>query len=226
MTQTDVQFGIGNGPHIRETKKARHRLQIIEATLESIARFGYSGTTVSSVIQLAGHSRGMANLHVDTEEVLFVEILRHLFDQYRRCWEAAVEAAGPGAWDKPTAMIDADLSPAVLNRRTMAVWFAFRAEKNEHPNYLGLYDSRDHLRTRLTESLCRQLAGPCGGDTDPYETSYGLNVVIEGFWTGYFPHPKTSIGTPRSESACPIWMRGFRFGQRRAERPSATDRAV
>ena len=132
----------------------------------------------------------MVNLHFDTKEVLFVEVLHHLFDQYRRCWETAVDGAGPGAWNQLTAMIDADLSPAVLNRRTMAVWFAFRAETNAHPNYLELYVSRDHVRSRLTESLCRELADKSGGDTDPYEISYGLNAMVEGFWTDYFLHPE------------------------------------
>jgi TetR/AcrR family transcriptional repressor of bet genes len=186
MTQT----GVRDKPRIRETKKARHRLQIIEATIDSIARFGYAGTTVSTVIQLAGLSRGMVNLHFDTKEDLFVEVLRHLFGQYRQCWETAVDGAGPGARDKLTTMIDADLSPAVLNRRTMAVWSAFRAETNSHPNYLELYDSRDQVRSRLTESLCRDLAGKSGSEKDPYETAYGLNVMLEGFWTDFFLHPE------------------------------------
>jgi hypothetical protein len=42
----------------------------------------------------------------------------------------------------------------------------------------------------IWEQLGRGLAGESGSGKDPYEIAYGLNVMLEGFWTDFFLHPE------------------------------------
>ena len=47
----------------RTASKAVRRQQLIEATIDSIAKYGISGTTMTTVTGLAGLSVGIVNFH-------------------------------------------------------------------------------------------------------------------------------------------------------------------
>jgi TetR/AcrR family transcriptional repressor of bet genes len=59
------------------------RQQLIEATIESIAKFGISGTTMTTVTGFAGLSVGIVNFHFDSVENLFEETLFSLAAEHR-----------------------------------------------------------------------------------------------------------------------------------------------
>lgn len=172
--------------NIREHKKALHRQKIIEATLDSIAQFGFSKTTVSTVIKFAGLSRGMINLHFNNKDDLYYSVLCHLSDQYQSTWQAAIKDESQTAENKINTLIEVDLSPEVLNERNISNWVAFRADISaKQPRYMELYDTRDEVHSKFFEELLEEL----GAGDRAAEISYGINTLIEGFWMDFYLHP-------------------------------------
>ncbi len=75
----------------RKASKAVRRSQLIEATIDTLARKGYAALTLADVAKTAGLSVGIVNFHFDTKEKLLVETLKQLAGQYRDNWNEALE---------------------------------------------------------------------------------------------------------------------------------------
>ena len=73
-------------PRRRKATKAVRQRQLIDATIASIAKRGFAGTTLGEVAKTAGLSQGIVNLHFTNKETLLVETLRYLRDEYRQAW--------------------------------------------------------------------------------------------------------------------------------------------
>ena len=78
----------------RKASKETRRSQLIEATIDSLAKRGYSDTTLANVADGAGLSRGIVNFHFESKEKLLVATLQHMSDEYSGHWNAALEKAG------------------------------------------------------------------------------------------------------------------------------------
>ena len=65
----------------RKASKETRRQQLIEATIDSLARRGYSETTMADVADGAGLSRGIVNFHFESKEKLLVATLQYMADE-------------------------------------------------------------------------------------------------------------------------------------------------
>src|SRR5688572_32423459 len=81
----------------RKASKETRRLQLIEATIDSLAKRGYSETTMADVADGAGLSRGIVNFHFESKEKLLVATLQHMSEEYAAHWRGALDRAGPDA---------------------------------------------------------------------------------------------------------------------------------
>ncbi len=86
-------------PRSRGEAKVYFRAKLIDAAIEAIARHGFSGLSVSRLVEYSGLARGMVNLHFQRKDMLLHEVLKHLADAYRASWQAAVARAA----DDPAA---------------------------------------------------------------------------------------------------------------------------
>src|SRR5436190_24079044 len=77
-------------PPGRKASKDVRRQQLIEATIDVMARKGYAGTTMADVAKQAGLSSGIVNFHFETKENLLAETLKMLSDEYRGNWQKAL----------------------------------------------------------------------------------------------------------------------------------------
>ena len=112
----------------RTASREQRRQQLIDATMKCIARKGLTGMTLSDVAKEAGLSQGIVHLHFESKENLLTETLLSLADEYRTQFDKALNRAGPAAADKLQAIMEHDLRPSILDRRKLAVWFAFWGE--------------------------------------------------------------------------------------------------
>lgn len=186
MTETPA------GPRkARDLTKERHRRALIEATADAIVEHGLPNVSVSRILERAGLSRGMINLHFQSKTNLLLEVVRHFSDDYVAHWQAAVAAAGPRPADRLRALIAADFDPAVLNRRMMAVWIAFRGEAQTSPAYMPFIDSRDARLRDAYSGICRELRdeGPYPG-VDPDLAAMAFMAVLEGLWNDFHLYPE------------------------------------
>ncbi|MDH5412094.1 MAG: TetR family transcriptional regulator, partial [Alphaproteobacteria bacterium] len=78
----------------RANVKHLRREQLIEATMKTIARYGYARTTMAHVAQAAGLSQGIVNFYFKTKEALLYETFVHLAQEYEALLEQALQRAG------------------------------------------------------------------------------------------------------------------------------------
>ena len=97
----------------RKASKETRRQQLIEATIDSLARRGYSETTMADVADGAGLSRGIVNFHFESKEKLLVATLQYMADEYSAHWRAALERSAGDSARQLAALVAADLPVAL-----------------------------------------------------------------------------------------------------------------
>ena len=137
---------IGPTASRREEAKERRRMELIEATIDSIARRGFSDTTLADVADHAGLSRGIVNFYFKSKDALFADTLRHLADEYRLAWGRALAKAGDDPARQLRALLMVNFDPRVFSRKKIAVWYAFWGEAKSRPAYLAVCAEKDILR--------------------------------------------------------------------------------
>ena len=98
----------GNDKKSRKASKETRQQQLIEATIDSLAKRGYSDTTLADVADGAGLSRGIVNFHFESKEKLLVATLQYMADEYAAHWSAALEKAGDDRRGQLWALVAAD----------------------------------------------------------------------------------------------------------------------
>lgn len=169
-------------PVRRKASKDVRRRQLIDATIESIAKRGFAATTMADVADGAGLSRGIVNFHFESKEKLLAETLRFMVDVYGTHWRSALETAAPTAAERLWALVRSDFSRKVCNRRYIAAWFGLRAEALSRPTYRRICGHHDEAFEATLIELCTELVEDGGYDTDPVKLGSGLEATLEGLW--------------------------------------------
>ena len=166
----------------RKASKEVRRAQLIEATIDSLAKRGYSETTMADVADGAGLSRGIVNFHFESKEKLLVATLQYMADEYAAHWRAALQKAGPEPANQLKALVAADFDRAICTKRKLAAWCAFWGEAKSRPTYQALCGARDAAYQNFFVELCRSLTEEAGYDLDPQSIALALSATLEGLW--------------------------------------------
>lgn len=166
----------------RKASKETRQLQLIEATIDSLAKRGYSDTTLANVADGAGLSRGIVNFHFESKEKLLVSTLQYMSDEYANHWNAALEKAGPSAAQKLWALVCADFDRRICTKRKLAAWCAFWGEAKSRPTYQALCGMTDKNYEQTFVDLCAKLKADGGYDYDPEPMALGICAMMEGLW--------------------------------------------
>ncbi len=189
MADADLQ----DKPKRRTESKELRRQQLIDSTIDSIAKRGFAETTLADVATGAGLSRGIVNFHFESKDQLLVETLRYLSEEYRQNWQRSLARAGGSAIERLLALIEADFEPAVCNRKKVAVWYAFWGEAKSRPTYLKLCADRDDAYAAMMQALMEELVaeGPYPAVT-PELAVDGIAAMTDGLWLDVLLTPKTA----------------------------------
>jgi len=176
----------------RTASKETRRLQLIQATIRSIAKNGLSDTTIATVSSEAHLSQGIVNLHFQSKERLLIETLQFVADEYRDAWEAALESAGSSAASRLQALLAVDYDKAIFDQEKIAVWFAFWSETKSRPTYRKLCAERDRGYDKVLLELVRSIIEEGQYDSlDPETTANGLSAMTEGLWLDLMLNPRS-----------------------------------
>jgi TetR/AcrR family transcriptional repressor of bet genes len=186
----------------RTASKEVRRRQLIDATIASIAKHGFSGTTLAAVTKGAKLSHGIVNFHFKSKEALFVETLGFLAKEHYDCWHEAMEEAGPEAAAQLAAIIEVDFDRSISSPKKLAVWFAFWGQPKYRSVYLKLHDTYDKRRDEEVKRLCGRIVEDGGYDhVDPAVAARLLVSLIDGLWLSLLLYPKSARPT-RARSDC------------------------
>lgn len=127
---------------------------MLDATVECLIEFGYSGTTTSAVQQRAGISRGALMHHFGSKTDLLVAAVRHLAEQRGANLVSQAAALADGA-DRTSQAIDLlwETFTGPLFTATLELWAASRTDAELRRALLeserGLRAHLDHVMAEL-----------------------------------------------------------------------------
>ena len=173
---------LGGERKSRKASKETRQQQLIEATIDSLAKRGYSDTTLANVADGAGLSRGIVNFHFESKEKLLISTLQYMSDEYASHWNNALEKAGERPADKIWALVNADFDRKICTKRKLAAWCAFWGEAKSRPTYQALCGASDLNYQKTFVELCTELKADGGYDYDPEPMALGICSMMEGLW--------------------------------------------
>lgn len=166
----------------RKLSRAARRMQLIEATIETIAERGYARTTLTDVANRAGLSHGLVNFHFETKEKLLTETLLFLSEEYKANWQGALEGASDSPAAKLDALIRADFRPEICTPARLAAWCAYWGEAQCRPIYQDKCSSNDEEYYSALLGISTDLAREGGYTYNPVLVARVLRVTLEGVW--------------------------------------------
>jgi len=177
-------------PRRRDEAKAYFRAKLIDAAIEAIARHGFSGLSVSRLVEYSGLARGMVNLHFQRKDALLHEVLKHLADSYRASWQAALAKVGDEPATKLWALVEHDVARKGHDDRSLIAWLAFRQEAITNPSYRALCDTRDPAFLGTVKSLCAALIKEGRYPIKADVAALGITFLLEGLWLDWALDPE------------------------------------
>lgn len=166
----------------RKASKETRQQQLIEATIDSLAKRGYAETTLANVADGAGLSRGIVNFHFESKDKLLVATLQYMADEYSSHWMNAHEKAPPVAAAQLWALVAADFDRRLTTKRKLAAWCAFWGEAKSRPTYQALCGARDARYQQLIEDLVSTLKAEGGYAFEPKAMTLAVCALLEGLW--------------------------------------------
>ncbi len=158
----------------RTAAKDVRRQQLIEATIDSLAKRGYAETTMADVADGAGLSRGIVNFHFESKEKLLIATLQYMSDEYAEHWRMHLEKAGDKPADQLRTLVAADFDRSICTKRKLGAWCAFWGEAKSRPTYQALCGARDETYQKLIVELVSKLKDEAGYDYDARSIALAL----------------------------------------------------
>jgi TetR/AcrR family transcriptional repressor of bet genes len=166
----------------RTASKQERQVQLIKATIRSIAKHGLSETTMATVAGEAKLSQGIINLHFQSKDRLLEETLLYIVDEYRMTWYKALHGSGDSAAEKLLAVVGVDFDKRVCQRNKLAVWFAFWGESRSRLTYRKICTQSSREYKEVLTRLCAEIITDGDYQVDASQIATGLLAMNEGLW--------------------------------------------
>jgi len=184
----------------RKENAEKRRVQLLEATLRSIATNGLARTTLATVANEAGLSQGVAVFYFQSKNGLLTGAMRAIYDLYDATWRSALDAAGDDPAARLAALIKADFDPAICNSESLSVWFAFWGEQKFTPQFAEVSAEYDAPRGRAIRDVCADLR-PEASRSETDRLADWIDTLTDGYWQHLHVFPKTTDRTASMRAA-------------------------
>jgi TetR/AcrR family transcriptional repressor of bet genes len=191
----------------RTASKEERQVQLIKATIRSIARHGLSVTTIATVAKEAGLSQGIINLHFQSKERLLEETLNHIVNEYRTAWYKALQTSGETASEKLTALAAVDFEKRICQRNKLAVWFAFWGESRSRLTYRKMCSESSREYTQMLTLLCEDIIKQGDYKVQAQHVATGLLAMNGGLWLDMLISP-AEMSRERAREISLSYLRG------------------
>ncbi len=161
------------------SKGAETRSRLVDAVIQSVARNGLEGTTITRLCEISGLSRGLISFHFDGKDQLLEAALARAIAHYEASWDACV--AGPTRTDRERLhlVIDHDLEFAAAEPDILALWWAAWGEARAKDIYRASSGARDQ---RFVDDLAAMFRGAGLSSAPARRAASLLNATLLGFW--------------------------------------------
>jgi len=177
--------------NLRIANKQSSNLKLISSAIKSISEKGISETTMSDVSQGAGLSQGIVNFHFKSKELLLIETLKFISNEYLQSFQNCLKKSGSDPCKQIIAIINNDFSKKICSRDKIALWFTFFSEVKFKPAYHQICKERDLYYQKITEDIFRELIKLEKSKISLTNVSNGLQALVMGLWLDQLEDPDT-----------------------------------
>ncbi len=190
------------------SSRDRRKLQLMDATRQSISEYGLSNTTLARVAAAAGLSTGIVNFYFTSKQQLLLETLRELSREYREAMELAFEF-NRSPVEILSGVIRVHFARQICTPEKVAVWYAFAGESRARRDYLTICREHDDWFQRSLLEVVTHWHQQVGEQhIQPNAVSRGLEGLMNDYWQELLYEPEkfdfeTAIAT------CEAYLDGF-----------------
>ena len=177
--------------NLRIANKHSSNLKLISSAIKSISEKGISETTMSDVSQGAGLSQGIVNFHFKSKELLLIETLKFISNEYLQSFQNCLKKSGSNPCKRIIAIVNNDFSKKICSRDKIALWFTFFSEVKFKPAYHQICKERDLYYQKITEDIFRELIKLEKSKISLTNVSNGLQALVMGLWLDQLEDPDT-----------------------------------
>jgi TetR/AcrR family transcriptional regulator, transcriptional repressor of bet genes len=160
-------------PALRESRKR----QLVGATLEAIAKYGFAETNVIRIAAIAGISAGQIHHYFGGKDALLEAAMRSILTDMRAASAEAL-AAAKLPMDRLKAIVSSNLHPKIFRRDISIAWLSFWAQAT-HEAALRRIEriNRSRIRSNLRSAL-----KPMVGTNRALALAELMAMTIDGLW--------------------------------------------
>lgn len=177
--------------NLRIANKQSSNLKLISSAIKSISEKGISETTMSDVSQGAGLSQGIVNFHFKSKELLLIETLKFISNEYLQSFQNCLKKSGSNPCKRIIAIVNNDFSKKICSRDKIALWFTFFSEVKFKPAYHQICKERDLYYQKITEDIFKELIKLEKSKISLTNVSNGLQALVMGLWLDQLEDPDT-----------------------------------
>jgi len=189
----------------RKLPEAR-RLALIEATIESLKRFGHEGLSIRRISAQARVSIGLINHHFPTKDALVAEAYRHFNNELVGSLRQAVANAPPAPRARLRAFLEASFSPPNLDSDVLAVWVVFWGLYRHSKDIQRVQSETYHGYVDLLRGMLADLEREVGALRFNLRlAAIGLTSLIDGLWLEWCLDPD-NFEPREAVELCEAWI--------------------
>ena len=184
----------------RQSPEVRRR-ELIEATMRSIAKYGYAGTTIETICAEAEVSRGLINHHFGSKEELIRQSYKALRDEWVAQTHGSIDAACVEPEDRLRAMIRVSFGPTMFKQEYLGIWAGFWSAIGKSPALRKMNRELFEKDREAYQAIFEEIARKRGKKIDSRRAALTVIALIDGFWLEWCLDPK-SFTAAEAEAAC------------------------
>ena len=187
--------------NLRSENKKNSNLKLISSTIKNLSKKGINELTMQDVSQGAGLSQGIVNFHFKSKELLLIETLKYISNEYLDSFQRSIAKKGNDPRKKIIGIIENDFSKKICTREKIAVWFTFFSEIKYKPAYHQICKERDLYYQSVTENIFTDLIKKEKNKLSKKNVARGFQALIMGLWLDQLEDPDTFNRT-QSKKIC------------------------
>ena len=177
--------------NLRSENKKNSNLKLISSTIKNLSKKGINELTMQDVSQGAGLSQGIVNFHFKSKELLLIETLRYISNEYLHSFQKSIAKTENDPRRKLIGIIENDFSKKICTREKIAVWFTFFSEIKYKPAYHQICKERDLYYQSITENIFAELIKKENIKLSKKNIARGFQALIMGLWLDQLEDPDT-----------------------------------
>jgi len=168
----------------RQRKSAQTRIAVLEATIESLQRFGYAHTSTTTIAQIAKISRGAAGHHYATTLELISAVIDYSFYKRMEIYTDEVKKLSEG--ERVRDLVGAELYWKSLQTREYSAYLELAIASRTNPDLKKIFLPKAKRFDRIWREEIKNLHPEFRGKEDIITlcTDFGW-AVLQGLMLNY-----------------------------------------